>query len=168
MVIIREQADWQQREDGLYQRGPVHNGKDCIKLRDRVTTSAELAQEWQRAGVSTSERTVRRRLLEDGLLSRRAAKKPLLSKKNIKRRLTFCRKYWDWTAEDWGKVIFSDEAPFRLFGTSGKMIVRRRKGERYHEFCVMPTVKHPETIHVRGCFSSRGVGSPNDPGAIWR
>uniref|UniRef100_A0A4W4G5F6 BTB domain-containing protein n=1 Tax=Electrophorus electricus TaxID=8005 RepID=A0A4W4G5F6_ELEEL len=55
-------------------------------------------------------------------MSRRAAKKPLLSKKNIKDRLTFCRKYRDWTAEDWGKVIFSDEAPFRLFGTSGQMI----------------------------------------------
>lgn len=52
-----------------------------IQLRDRSATSAELAQEWQQAGVSTSAQTVRRRLLEDGLVSRRAAKKPLLSKK---------------------------------------------------------------------------------------
>uniref|UniRef100_A0A4W5KER3 small monomeric GTPase n=1 Tax=Hucho hucho TaxID=62062 RepID=A0A4W5KER3_9TELE len=28
----------------------------------------------------------------------------------------------DWTAEDWGKVIFSDESPFRLFGASGKKL----------------------------------------------
>ena len=28
--------------------------------------------------------------------------------------------YRDWTAEDWGKVIFYDELPFRLFGASGK------------------------------------------------
>ena len=48
-----------------------------IQLRDRGTTSTELAQEWQQAGVSASARTVRRRLLEDGLVSRRAAKKPL-------------------------------------------------------------------------------------------
>ncbi len=46
-----------------------------------------------------------------------------------------------------------------LFGTSGKSIVQRRKGERYHESCVVPTVKHPETIHVWGCFSSKGVGT---------
>ncbi|ROL45393.1 Transposable element Tcb2 transposase [Anabarilius grahami] len=98
-----------------------------IQLRDRSATSAELAQEWQQAGVSASARTVRRRLLEDGLVSRRAAKKPLLSKKNIRDRLIFCRKYSEWTAEDWGKVIFSDEAPFRLFGASGKRLVRRRK-----------------------------------------
>ncbi|RXN21029.1 transposase-like protein [Labeo rohita] len=130
-----------------------------IQLRDRSATSAELAQEWQQAGVSASARTVRRRLLEDGLVSRRAAKKPLLSKKNIRDRLIFCKKYGEWTAEDWGKVIFSDEASFRLFGASGKRLVRRRKGERYHQFCVMATVKHPETIHVWGCFSSKGVGS---------
>ncbi|ROL23482.1 Structural maintenance of chromosomes protein 1A [Anabarilius grahami] len=107
-----------------------------IQLRDRSATSAELAQEWQQAGVSASARTVRRRLLEDGLVSRRAAKKPLLSKKNIRDRLIFCRKYSEWTAEDWGKVIFSDEAPFRLFGASGKRLVRRRKGEHYHQSCV--------------------------------
>uniref|UniRef100_A0A4W5Q7D4 Transposase Tc1-like domain-containing protein n=1 Tax=Hucho hucho TaxID=62062 RepID=A0A4W5Q7D4_9TELE len=128
------------------------------QLRDLGTTSTELAQEWQQAGVSASARTVRRRLLEDGLVLK-AAKKPLLSRKNIRDRLIFCKRYRDWTADDWGKVIFSDESPFRLFGASGKKLVRRRQGERYHQSCVMPTVKHPETIHVWGCFSAKGVGS---------
>ena len=50
--------------------------------------------------------------------------------------------YRDWTADDWYKVIFSDESPFRLFGASGKKLVR-----------------YPETIHVWGCFSAKGVGS---------
>uniref|UniRef100_A0A673Y5E3 Transposase Tc1-like domain-containing protein n=1 Tax=Salmo trutta TaxID=8032 RepID=A0A673Y5E3_SALTR len=96
-----------------------------IQRRDRGTTSTELAQEWQQAGVSASARTVRRSLLEDGLVSRRAAKKPLLSRKNIRDRLIFCKRYRDWTAEDWGKVIFSDESPFRLFGASGKKLLYR-------------------------------------------
>ena len=39
-----------------------------IQLQDRGTTSRELAQEWQQAGVSASARTVRRSLLEDGLV----------------------------------------------------------------------------------------------------
>lgn len=130
-----------------------------FQLRNRATSSAELAQEWQQAGVSASARTVRRRLLEQGLVSRRAAMKPLLSRKNIRDRLIFCKRYREWTAEDWGKVIFSDESPFRLFGTSGKQLVRRRRGERYHQSCLMPTVKHPETIHVWGCFSAKGIGS---------
>ena len=57
--------------------------------------------------------------MEDGLVSRRAAQKPLLSRKNIRDRLIFwggLLRYRDWTAEDWGKVIFSDESPFRLLG----------------------------------------------------
>lgn len=66
--------------------------------------------------MSASARTVRRRLLEDGLVSRRAAKKPLLSRKNIRDRLIFCKRYRDWTAEDWGKVIFSDESSFDCLG----------------------------------------------------
>jgi hypothetical protein len=76
-----------------------------IQLWDWGTTSTELAQERQQAGVSASACTVRRRLLEDGLVSRRAAKKPCLSRD----RLIFCKWYRQWTAEDWGKVIFSDE-----------------------------------------------------------
>uniref|UniRef100_A0A096MHI0 Transposase Tc1-like domain-containing protein n=1 Tax=Poecilia formosa TaxID=48698 RepID=A0A096MHI0_POEFO len=130
-----------------------------FQLRDWATSSAELALEWQQADVSASAHTVRRRLLEQGLVSRRAAKKPLLSRKNIRDRLIFCKRYREWTAEDWGKAIFSDESLFRLFGTSGKQLVRRRRGESYHQSCLMPTVKHPETIHVWGCFSAKGVGS---------
>ena len=93
-----------------------HRLLTLIQMRDRGTTSTELAQKWQQAGVSASACTERQRLLEDGLVSRRAAKKPLLSRKNIRDRLIFCKRYRDWTAEDWDKVIFSDESPFRLFG----------------------------------------------------
>ena len=48
---------------------------------------------------------------------------------------------------------------FRLFGASGRRLVRRRRVERYHQSCLMPTVKHPEIIQVWGCFSVKGVGS---------
>ena len=87
-----------------------------IQLRDRGTTSTKLAQEWQQAGVSASAQIVMQRPLEDGLVSRRAAKMPLLSRKNFRDRLIFCKRYRDWTAEAWGNVIFSDESPFRSFG----------------------------------------------------
>lgn len=39
--------------------------------------------------------------------------------------------------------FFSD-----YLGCLGKNIVPRRKGKRYHLPCVIPTVNHPETIHV--------------------
>ena len=79
-------------------------------------------------------------------------------KKGSRDRLIFCKRYRDWT-EDWGKVIFSDESPYRLFGASGKKLVRRRQSECYHQSSAMPTVKHPETIHVWDCFSAKGVGA---------
>ena len=58
--------------------------------------------------------------LGDGLVSRRAAKRPLLSRKNIRDRLIFCKRYRDWTAEDWDKVIFSDESPLIVWGIRKK------------------------------------------------
>ncbi|KAG2466265.1 AT8B3 ATPase, partial [Polypterus senegalus] len=44
-------------------------------------------------------------------------------------------------------------------GIQEKQIVLGRKGERCYQSCVMPTVKHPETIHVGGRFSSKRVDS---------
>ena len=106
------------------------------QFSNRFPTSAKVTQEWKKTGVDALQRTVRRRLLDVYLLSRRASKKPLLSKKNIKDRLAFYRKYREWTVEQWNRVIFSDETPFRLFGTSGRDLVRRRKGERFNQDCV--------------------------------
>ncbi|KAA8589764.1 hypothetical protein FQN60_013129 [Etheostoma spectabile] len=59
----------------------------------------------------------------------------------------------DWTPEDWGKA-FSQMNPLPDCLASGKKL-SGEEGERYHQSCVMPTVKHPETIHVWGCFSAK-------------
>lgn len=128
-------------------------------LKDRTASSFQLRGEWQKVGVTSSARTVRRRLQQNGLTSRRPARKPLLSKKNIQDRLKFCRQYSSWTEEDWSRVIFSDESSFSCFANKGSIRVRRRPGERYKIECVVPTVKHPLTVHIWGCFSSRGTGA---------
>jgi transposase len=51
------------------------------------------------ASESVSTRMIRRRLFASGLKACRPAKKPLLSSKNIRDRLAFCRKYKQWTSE---------------------------------------------------------------------
>ncbi|CAJ0953266.1 unnamed protein product [Ranitomeya imitator] len=56
-------------------------------------------------------------------------------------------RYREWTAEDWGKVIFSDESPFRLFGTSGKQLIRRKREKVQNEIenvigSAQPQVEH--------------------------
>lgn len=121
--IIVKKASGRPRKSSKRQDGLLK----MIQLRYQSATSAELAQEWQQAGVSLSARTVRRRLLEDGQMSRREAKKPLLSKKNMRDELIFCKKYSEWTAEEWGKVIFSDEALSDCLGHLEKGLSREEK-----------------------------------------
>lgn len=54
---------------------------------------------------------------------------------------------------------FFDGAQFQLFGRSGKRHVGKRQGKCYDEACIVPTIKHPEAIHVWGCFSFMGAKS---------
>jgi transposase len=106
-----------------------------------------------------SPRTIRRRLQVDcKLLSRRAARKPLLTEAQRKKRLAFCKKYKDWTVKDWQKVTFSDESTFSQFGTHLHR-VRRPTNARYEERYTIGTMKHPQKVMVWGCFSAKGRGS---------
>ncbi|KAK1795586.1 hypothetical protein P4O66_001085 [Electrophorus voltai] len=125
-----------------------------MQLQDRVTTSACTGMAEGRCECICTHSKAK---AFGGWLGVKKCSKEVLSHQEKYQGQTD-RKYRDWTAEDWGKVICSVEAPFRLFGTSGQMIVQRRTGERYHEYCVMSTVRHPETSHVWGYFSSKGVG----------
>lgn len=87
----------------------------------------------QQAGVSTSACTVKQRLLEDGLFSSRAEKLP--------------QKHQGQTG------LFS------VWGIQKHDCTVKEKVECYHQSCIMPTVKHPGTIHVWGCFPSKRVNS---------
>lgn len=99
--------------------------------------------------------TIRRRLFTNGLKSYRPAKKPHLSKKNISDRLAFCRKYSTWTAEQWKKVLFSDESTFTQFYAFCRH-VRRPKGERFNPRYTVATVKQAPKVMVWGCVSGAG------------
>jgi len=66
---------------------------------------------------------------------RPTVKEPLLSKKNNKGRLKFCRKFNDWTAEVWCKANFSNKALFRLFRTSGHLREEKANATKSHVSC---------------------------------
>jgi hypothetical protein len=53
---------------------------------------------------------------------------------------------------DWNKVIFSDETTFWLKPTKRRYWARGRTRK------VVRVVKHPQKIHVWGCFCSEGFG----------
>lgn len=52
-----------------------------------------------------------------------------------------------------------NESKFEIFGSNGRVFVRRREGERMGSACVVPTVKHRgEGVIVWGCFTGDTVG----------
>ena len=54
---------------------------------------------------------------------------------------------------DWRKVMFCDESTSRLV-LRGYKLVRRPSGvSRYDPGYIIKTVKHPESVMVRGAFS---------------
>ncbi|CAI9729313.1 transposable element Tcb1 transposase [Octopus vulgaris] len=122
-----------QREDRMLIRKSLYN---------RRATSRQLAEEMQKmTGKQLSTTTVKIRLLEAGLKSCRAARKPLLTAQNWKRRLLWAHAHKTWTVQQWRTVMFTDESRFSLI--SDKPVhVRRRRGERFNKDCIAPTMKH--------------------------
>jgi hypothetical protein len=101
--------------------------------------------------------TVRRALIECGLVGRVAAKKPLLGTKNVRKRLAFAKKYVNWTTEQWSRVLWTDETKIELFGARRRVFVRRFNGERFRSFCLSPTMKFGGgSILLWGAISSNG------------
>jgi hypothetical protein len=71
----------------------------------------------------------------------------------------FAQKYKDWTADDWKRVVWSDESKFQLFGSESRQYCWKKPGEPLQDAHVQPTVKHGGgNIMVWGCFTSHGVG----------
>lgn len=130
-----------------------------ISKADRRLTSTRLTRIWRETcdtKVCTS--TVRRRLLANGLRGCTARRKPLLTDDHRKRRLAWAKKYAKWTAEQWGKVIFSDESNFYLTGNQCNKYVRRFPGEEFKPYCLNLSVKHPLHVMIWGCIMASGVG----------
>ena len=107
-----------------------------ISLRDRRLTSTQLKRdEWSETSqVSSSSRTVRRRLDDAGLygrVSRKTDRHKLI-------RLNWAKEHKNWSVHDWNKVIWSDESKFNLFGSDGRVYII---GADFHPDCIQQTVE---------------------------
>lgn len=65
--------------------------------------------------------TVRRVLRSENLNGRLACKKEKLSAANRRGRFEFAREHLDWTEEQWGRVVFTDEKSF-VIGHNGQVM----------------------------------------------
>lgn len=140
------------RQDRLIVKHMDGNPRMSVpKLRDNLKINYQ---------VDVSNQTIRRRLKKAGYNGRRPCKKPLLSKRNIHRRLEWAKAHVNWTVHQWKSVLWSDETKINLFGSDGITRIWRKSGDRLKKKNLLPTVKHGGgSIMVWGCFNHKGVGN---------
>ena len=121
-------------------------------------SSSEIKRSMQEL-ISVTTRTIRNRMHKDFKLpARKPLKKPLITPRMAQQRLECCCHYKDWTKEDWQKVMSSDESTFLQFASYKPFVCRPHGSSPADSRYLQPTVKHPPSVMVWGCFSSQGRG----------
>jgi len=113
----------------------------CIEAKKAPFLSAREHGESSNIIPKVSVITVRRYLRKSGLFGQVSARKPLLSKWQVKQRLHWCKAYLSYTAADWDRIIFSDECRVSTYHNS-RRYVWRPKNSRYKEKYTCKTVKY--------------------------
>lgn len=132
--------------------------KKIIK-ENRRARAGELTVLWRDAikkdvSVDTCKRVMRR--MGYGFYT--AKEKPLLTKKQKTNRVKFAQKHRNWTADQWRRIIWSDESKFEVTVGDERSKVIREKGEAFHKDCLKRKVKFPASVMIWGCMSAQGVG----------
>lgn len=102
------------------------------RVQPTASSAAIQAQVAPSLGASVSSRTIRRRLAEGQLVSRRPLRVLPLTPTHRRLRLEFCRARGNWTAAEWNQVVFSDESRFNLGSDDNRVRVWRARGERFN------------------------------------
>ena len=118
------------------------------------------------------------RVQEAGFKHRIARKRPWLNSSHKNKKLQFAKDYYNFTVEDWKKVLFTDESPYKLTNSKGRRYVWRRKGEEFKEACLTPKFReNAKSKMVWWCIAWSGPGPsffalkmlmPNTTKALYR
>ena len=105
--------------------------------RHRFDNATMLRRDFQNAtGVRMSTQTIRNRLHDAGLRSRRPAIRVPLTRYHVQMRLAWARDHVTWTQNDWAPVLFTDESRFCVDFTDRRARVWRMPNERFAPVCV--------------------------------
>jgi hypothetical protein len=130
----------------------------CHAIRTgECSTAADVQRQYfQHVGESTMRRT----LAKNGLPGRRKRKVPVLTDDQRLSRLAWGKKTLeDWEGRDFESVVYSDESPFKLYGSDGILYCRRGVNEDLKVQNVQQKLKHGGgKVMVWGCITSRGFG----------
>ncbi|GFW09749.1 transposable element Tcb2 transposase [Trichonephila clavipes] len=84
------------------------------RVQPTASSAAIQAQVAPSLGAPVSSRTIRRRMTEGHLGSRRALRMLPLTPTHRRLRLEWCRERGNWAAGEWKQVVFSDESRVNL------------------------------------------------------
>lgn len=83
----------------------------------------------------------------------------MLLSRHQEKRLTFAKKYENWTVQDWSRVIWSDESKIGLFGDNRRQYCWRTPGSALTSAAIKPTVKYQGgSIMIWACITAFGPG----------
>ncbi|GFW45062.1 transposable element Tcb2 transposase [Trichonephila clavipes] len=114
--------------------------------RNRRQTAGEIARHTtQTTGRPISHFTVLRRLHGRGLFARRPVRCVPLTPAHRRRRSLWCREHRNWTDNEWGRVLFTDESTFSLSSDSHRILIWRER-----EAAIIPRAPLKGTGSVNG------------------
>lgn len=109
---------------------PVHDRFIRLQaVRNPNVTASQLRSELQNVhDITVTAQTIRNRLHENTLHSRRPIRVPVLSRGNRTTRLRWAEEHQNWQEQDWAHILFTDESRFGLRPDSRRIRVWRRPG----------------------------------------
>lgn len=123
------------------------------------TTSKQLQDTLASVNVHVHDSTIRKTLGKNGIHGRVPRRKPLLTKKNIKARLTFAKNHLDHPQSFWENVLWTDQTKVELFGRNASRYIWRKKNTAFDKKNIVPTVKHGGgSVMIWACFAASGPG----------
>ena len=143
-VRYRDTGSTAERHPGRYRVTTQRQDRfvQNIARREPQTMARHLVERlWSEHQVVISTQTARRRLHEIGLRSRRPLRVQALRRGNRARRLQWARVHQQWSEDQWGHVLFSDESRFGFHPDSRRVRVWRASGRRERLRC--PQEVHP-------------------------
>ena len=99
-------------------------------------------------GQILSSDTIRARLRQSGLRSRRMRKRLQLSPAHVAARERWAMQRAHWRIQQWRRVVFTDETRFRLFKSDGRVRVWRGPGQAFQPDCVQMHESQGISVHV--------------------
>jgi transposase len=129
------------------------------KSNSRFSLRKHVAKLAKEHGKVLSHDTIRRVLASKDIFAYSPAKKPALTARHIKNRLSAAQDWIGLTENEVKSIVFSDESKFNLLYSDGKASVWREPGSRFEKRHITETKKFGGgSVMVWACFSYYGVG----------